>query len=298
MVGVGGTGGRAVERMVAHPVTGVQCLRVPGHAEDRLPGTGDTVPSQSAVVLSEHTFGPDRMPVSDVRDVIAQAETAHLLYVVADLGAEPETLPDTLAIARAGQDAFVVTLGAVTLPSAPTLAGVGAPTRADLAALADAMDALFLLPVDRDDDRAELLLTAVQSVTDLLAEPAFICFGLEDVRALSRRGTFGAMGIGIARGPGAARRAAEAAIASRSLGPEALASASGVLTNVTGGMGLTMDDYTEATRAISDALSEDTLAAASVVLKEVFEDSIRVSILAIGVDPALHPVFASARGEA
>jgi cell division protein FtsZ len=282
IVGIGETGHRALEQMATLPLYGVEYFRVSDRREDPHGASGHSGPAAEGAgdVAGER---PRAGPVCGTGELAAQVQTADLLYLVADADDGPAVLEDTLALARAAREASVLTVAAVTISaSAP---GAPVPMAVDQVALTAELDSLFLLHPAPGEDRARQLLGAIQAVVDLLTEPAFVQFDFSDFRLLTANQGLGAMGVGVAGGIDAARRAAEPALASPCLRDGALTRAYGHIVNVTAGLGFSMEDYFVASNELAKAPAEQTLIASSVVLKADFGDTVRVSLLATGVAP-------------
>ena len=282
IVGIGETGHRALEQMATLPLYGVEYFRVSNRRDGPHGPSGHSGPAPEGAgdVTGER---PRAGPVCGAGELAAQVQTADLLYLVADADDGPAVLEDTLALARAAREARVLTVAAVTNSlSAP---GTPAPMAVDQVALAAELDSLFLLQPGPGEDRARQLLAAVQAVVDLLTEPAFVQFDFSDFRLVTANQGLGAMGVGVAGGTGAACRAAQAALAGPSLRDGVLTGAYGLIVNITAGLGFSMEEYFVASNELAKAPAEQTLVAASVVLKEDSGDTVRVSLLATGIDP-------------
>ncbi len=130
----------------------------------------------------------------------------------------------------------------------------------------------------------DVLLGAVQGIADLITRPGLINVDFADVRTVMSEMGMAMMGTGTARGDDRAMAAAEAAINNPLLDDINLAGACGILVNVTAGMNLSMREFDEVGRTISEFASEDATVVIGTVLDPDLEDDIRVTVVATGLN--------------
>ena len=316
VAGVGGAGGQCVQRMVDDGLSGVRCIAVD---TDWASLALLTVPTR--LRIGEHLTrglgagGRQELgarAAEEAREAIRQALGApDLAYVVAGLGGGTGTgaAPVVAGIAR---ETGALTVGVATLPFAfegarrRRIAGEGLP------AFRESVHTLILVPDEAAlglmDPHSTTILgafkaidgivaLAVRSVTDLLVRPGLLLINLDTLRDLLVEGGRACFGFAEAEGEERALRAAEGALACPLLGVP-LATAAGLIVNVTGGPDLALIEVKEAVEAIVGAAGPDPRLVYGCVIEDAMAGRVRVSLLATGLPVSSIPVYRLAPGVA
>ncbi|HEU5270605.1 MAG TPA: cell division protein FtsZ, partial [Jatrophihabitans sp.] len=270
VVGVGGGGVNAVNRMIEQGLKGVEFIAVNTDAQALLMSDADV----KLDVGRELTRGlgagaqPDvgRKAAEDHRDEIEEVlKGADMVFVTAGEGGGTGT-GGAPVIASISRKLGALTIGVVTRPF--SFEGKKRATQAEMGieALRAECDTLIVIPNDRllqisdhnvsvmDAFRSadQVLLSGVQGITDLITTPGLINLDFADVKSVMSGAGSALMGIGSARGDSRARQAAEIAIASPLL-EASIEGAHGVLMNVSGGSDLGLFEIHEAAQLVADA---------------------------------------------
>ncbi|MEK7519932.1 MAG: cell division protein FtsZ [Patescibacteria group bacterium] len=274
VVGVGGGGNKAVSRMAADRIKGVEFIAVNTDAQD----LHHTQAGQKVHIGRNTTKGlgagmnPDlgRQAADESREEIQEAlKGADLVFVTCGLGGGTGTGAAPV-IADIARSQGALTVAVVTKPF--SFEGVQRSRIAEegLGNLRDYVDAMVIIPNDRiftiiGEETSfmdsfymvdNVLKQAVQGISDLITLPGIINVDFNDVKAIMENAGSALMGIGIASGEDRAQRAARAAISSPLL-ELSIEGARGVLFNVSGGSDLGMMEVNHAAKIITDAVDAD-----------------------------------------
>jgi cell division protein FtsZ len=300
VVGVGGGGSNAVNRMIEAGVAGVEfiILNTDMQALDQsLAPTrlqiGEAL-TKGLGVGGNPEIGRNAAEESR-QDIKKLLEGADMVFITAGMGGGTGTgaAPVVAEIAR---DIGALTVGVVTKPFS-----FEGPRRLRLseegiAALKTKVDTSIVIPNDRlltvAERRAKLteafrmaddvLRQGVQGVSDIITIPGLINVDFADVKAIMSNAGTAIMGIGIAAGDNRAVEAAEQAIASPLL-ESTIEGARGVLLNISAGSDLTLDEVYEAANVVHRAAdTEDAFIIMGCVIDESLQDEVRVTVLATG----------------
>jgi cell division protein FtsZ len=306
VVGVGGGGVNAVNRMIEVGLKGVEFIAVNTDAQALLMSDADV----KLDVGRELTRGlgagaqPDvgRKAAEDHRDEIEEVlKGADMVFVTAGEGGGTGTggAPVVASIAR---KLGALTIGVVTRPF--SFEGKKRATQADdgIDALRAECDTLIVIPNDRllqisehnvsvmDAFRSadQVLLSGVQGITDLITTPGLINLDFADVKSVMSGAGSALMGIGAARGDNRARQAAEIAIASPLL-EASMDGAHGVLLSIYGGSDLGLFEINEAATLVSEAAHPDANIIFGAVIDDTLGDEVKVTVIAAGFDSGQLP---------
>lgn len=303
VVGVGGAGGSAVNRMVEAGLKGVQFIAVNTDAQalyhsqaavkihigkDATRGLGagaDPKVGQSAAEESEN----------DIKEALAGAD-----MVFITLGAGGGTGSGAgHVVAKLAKDMGILTVGVATRPFA--FEGEKRRKNAEFAieSLSNQVDTLITIPNDRllqTIDRNTPLLEAftvaddvlrqgVQGISDLITEHGLINLDFADVKSVMRQAGSALMGIGHGSGENRAVIAAQQAIESPLL-EVSIDGARGVVFNITGGNDLSMHEVNEAAEVITSAVSPDANIIFGATIKPEMQDKVEITVIATGFDAA------------
>ena len=303
VMGVGGGGSNAVNRMIAAGLQGVEFVAVNtdaqalmlSHAENRV-RIGDKL-TKGLGSGGDSTIGAKAAEESsdDLYEVINGAD---MVFITAGMGGGTGTGGAPI-IARIAREAGALTIGVVTKPF--TFEGSKRRTVADegIEELKGQVDTLIAIPNDRlleiVDRKAniqeafrvadDVLRQGIQGISELITVPGLINLDFADVRSIMAEGGAALMAIGHAKGENKAAEAAEQAIAS-SLLDVTIDGARGILFNVTGGSDLSLFDVNEAAEIIRQTAHPEANIIFGAVLDESLEDEIHITVIATGFDAA------------
>jgi cell division protein FtsZ len=313
IIGVGGGGSNAVNRMIETGVQGVEFIAVNTDAQ-ALQGSAAVhkipIGGRSAKGLGaggDPELGERAAEVS--RDALTDAiEGADMVFLTAGMGGGTGTgaAPVVAEIARRAR---ALTVAVVTMPF--NFEGSQRRRTADegLARLRGQVDALIVIPNDRLLELADrqmsvleafrladdVLRHGVQGISDLVTMTGLINLDFADVKAVMQNAGTALMSIGEGRGDGRAAAAAQAAITSPLL-DVSIEGAHGVLLNVSGGPDLTLAEVTEAAETIQAAVDPDANIYFGAVVHPRAQDEVRVTVIATGLrEPSRAQAGTSAR---
>jgi cell division protein FtsZ len=302
VVGVGGGGGNAVDRMIEEDLEGVEFISVNTDAQ-ALKRSKSGVKIQIGKKLTRGLGAGARPEIGaqaleENRDDIRKAlEGADLVFVTAGMGGGTGTGAAPL-IAELAREMGALTIAIVTKPF--LFEGRKRMLHAEqgLAELRRAADTMILVPNERllavvgkgtpfsqALKRAdEVLLHATQGISDLIRVTGEVNVDFADVRTvMSNRGA-ALMGTGFGRGENRAIEAAQEAISSPLLDNISISGAAGVLINITGGMDLAIDEVTSISSIIQESAGEDAEIIFGAVHDPSMKEEVRVTVIATGFD--------------
>ena len=299
VIGVGGGGNNAVNRMITAGVRGVEFIAVNCDAQALLLSK-----AENKIQIGEKLtkgLGAGANPeigekaCEESRDQIVEAlKGADMVFVTAGMGGGTGT-GAAHVVAECAKEVGALTVGVVTKPF--MFEGRRRMNQAEngIVKLKEKVDTLITIPNDRllqVIDRRTSMLDAfriaddvlrqgVQGISDLIGVPGLINADFADVKTIMSNAGSALMGIGTAKGEGGA--AAEAAIKSPLL-EASVDGAMGVLFNITGGKELSLFDVTEASQIITEAVDPNANIIFGAVIDEALEDEIRVTVIATGFE--------------
>ena len=301
VVGIGGGGVNAVNRMIEVGLKGVEFIAINTDAQALLMSDADV----KLDVGRELTRGlgagaaPDvgRQAAEDHRDEIEEVlKGADMVFVTAGEGGGTGTggAPVVASVARS---LGALTIGVVTRPFSFEGRRRAAQAEEGIESLRSEVDTLIVIPNDRllsiSDKQVsvmdafksadQVLLSGVQGITDLITTPGLINLDFADVKSIMRGAGSALMGIGSARGDDRAVVAAEMAIASPLL-EASMDGAHGVLLSISGGSDLGLFEINEAAQLVSDAAHQDANIIFGAVIDDALGDEVRVTVIAAGFD--------------
>ncbi|WP_152392208.1 cell division protein FtsZ [Paenibacillus guangzhouensis] len=321
VIGVGGGGSNAVNRMIDNGVKGVEFITV------------NTDAQALHLAKSEHRLqigdkltrglgagaNPDvgKKAAEESREAIMNTlRGADMVFVTAGMGGGTGTGAAPV-IAEIARECGALTVGVVTRPF--SFEGRKRSTQAELGieALKEKVDTLIVIPNDRLLEMVDkktpmleafrevdnVLRQAVQGISDLIAEPALINLDFADVKTIMTERGSALMGIGVANGENRAAEAARKAIMSPLL-ETSIEGARGVIMNITGGMNLSLYEVNEAAEIVISASDPEVNMIFGARIEEDMKDDIKVTVIATGFEskpvhiPARRPVTAAQTEEA
>ena len=299
VIGVGGGGNNAVNRMIEHGVEGVEFIAVNTDAQ-ALNLSSAEVKLQIGTKLTRG-LGAGANPevgkkaAEESKEQIEEAlRGADMVFVTAGMGGGTGTGAAPV-IAQIAKDLGALTVGVVTRPF--TFEGRKRQTQAigGITAMKDSVDTLIVIPndklleiVDKNTPMLEafreadnVLRQGVQGISDLIAVPGLINLDFADVKTIMSNKGSALMGIGISTGENRASEAAKKAISSPLL-ETSIDGAKGVLMNITGGSNLSLFEVQEAADIVASASDEDVNMIFGSVINDNLKDEIIVTVIATG----------------
>lgn len=316
VVGIGGGGVNAVNRMIEQGLKGVEFIAINTDAQALLMSDADVKLDVGRDSTRGLGAGADPevgcKAAEDAKDEIEELlRGADMVFVTAGEGGGTGTggAPVVASIAR---KLGALTVGVVTRPF--SFEGKRRSNQAEngIAALRESCDTLIVIPNDRllqmgdaavslmDAFRSadEVLLNGVQGITDLITTPGLINVDFADVKGIMSGAGTALMGIGSARGEGRSLKAAEIAINSPLL-EASMEGAQGVLMSIAGGSDLGLFEINEAASLVQDAAHPDANIIFGTVIDDSLGDEVRVTVIAAGFDvsgPGRKPVMGETGG--
>ncbi|MCG2700638.1 MAG: cell division protein FtsZ [Candidatus Falkowbacteria bacterium] len=301
VVGVGGSGGNAINRMIESGIKGVEFIAVNtdvqalhyNKATKKL-HIGKTITrGLGAGMNSELGKQSAEEAQNEIRDILKDAD---MVFVTCGLGGGTGTGASPV-IAELARDLGALTVAIVTKPFAFEGAQRKNIAERGMSELSDKVDTIITIPNDKllqviDKKTSlldafmvvdEVLRQGVQGISELITVPGLINVDFADVKAVMANAGSALMGIGQASGENKAVEAAKSAISSPLL-EMSIEGARGVLFTIVGGPGLTMHEVNEAAKIITSSVDEDAKIIFGAVVNEKLKDEIKVTVVATGFD--------------
>jgi cell division protein FtsZ len=303
VVGVGGGGSNAVNRMVDAGLAGCEFIAINTDAQALLMCDADVKMPIGSDVTRGLGAGADpavgRAAAEESRDELKEAlKGADMVFVTAGEGGGTGTGAATV-VARLSQEIGALTVGVVTKPFS-----FEGRRRAEVASrgvdeLRDEVDTLIVIENDRLLQVVEkrtsivdafavaddVLRQGVQGITDLITIPGLINLDFADVRTIMSEAGSALMGIGTASGENRATESARAAVSSPLL-ESSIEGATGILLNVTGGPDIGLFEVNEAAQVVTSAADQNANVIFGAVIDESLRDEVRVTVIATGFGPS------------
>jgi len=301
VVGIGGGGVNAINRMIDVGLKGVEFIAINTDAQHLLMSDADVKLDIGRKTTRGLGAGMDpdkgREAALDHADDIEEIlRGADMVFVTAGEGGGTGTGAAPV-VAKIAKDIGALTIGVVTRPF--SFEAKLRSTQADLGieALRAEVDTLIVIPNDRllaISDRTitladafksadQVLLSGVQGITEIITQPGLINLDFADVKAVMSGAGSALMGIGSARGENRAIRAAELAISSPLL-EASIDGAHGVLLSIAGGSDLGLFEISEAAELVAKSAHPDANIIYGTVIDDALGDEVRVTVIAAGFD--------------
>ena len=301
VVGIGGGGVNAINRMIDVGLKGVEFIAINTDAQHLLMSDADVkldigrtstkglgagaAPEKGRQAAIDHT--------EDIEEILRGAD---MVFITAGEGGGTGTGGAPI-VAKIARDLGALTIGVVTRPF--SFEGKIRSAQADegIELLRAEVDTLIVIPNDRllaISDRSitavdafksadQVLLSGVQGITEIITQPGLINLDFADVKTVMTDAGSALMGIGSARGENRATRAAELAISSPLL-EASIDGAMGVLLSVAGGSDLGLFEINEACELVQSAAHPDARIIFGTTIDDALGDEVRVSVIAAGFD--------------
>lgn len=302
VVGVGGGGVNAVNRMIELGLRGVEFIAVNTDAQALLLSDADVKLDVGREITRGLGAGADpevgRRAAEDHAEDIEEVLTgADMVFVTAGEGGGTGTGAAPV-VARIARSVGALTIGVVTRPFGFEGKRRAAQADAGIHTLRESVDTLIVVPNDRLLEISEpgismieafaaadqVLLAGVQGITDLITTPGLINVDFADVKSVMQGAGSALMGIGSARGADRAIKAAELAVASPLL-EASIEGAHGVLLSIQGSSNLALSEITEASQLVHDVVHPEANIIFGTVIDDTLGDEVRVTVIAAGFDP-------------
>ncbi len=301
VVGVGGGGTNAVNRMVDAGLKGVEFIAVNTDAQALLMCDADVKLHIGGKITQGLGAGANpevgREAAEESRDEIRESlKGSDMVFVTAGKGGGTGTGAAPV-IAEIAKELGALTVGVVTRPF--SFEGKRRSDQAEegIRALREKVDTVIIIPNDRLLQVVEkrtsiidafkvaddVLRQGVQGITDLITVPGLINLDFADVKAIMKDAGSALMGIGVAGGENRAAEAAKAAISSPLL-EASVEGATGILLNITGGSDLGLFEVNEAAEVISSAADANCNMIFGAVVDDAIKDEVKVTVIATGFD--------------
>ncbi len=312
VVGVGGGGGNAVNRMIEERLSGVEFISINTDAQALLNSKSD-IKIQIGKKLTRG-LGAGARPeigkqaVEENREEVSRVLTnSDLVFVTCGMGGGTGTgaAPTVCELAK---EAGALTVGIVTRPF--LFEGRKRLRQAELgiSEMRKHVDTMIVVPNERLlavvgkgipfhdalKKADEVLLHATQGISTLITVTGLVNVDFADVRTVMEQGGSALMGTGIGRGENRATDAAQQAIASPLLDNVSVSGATGVLVNITGGDDLTLGDVHQIVEIVKDAVGEDAEIIFGTVNEKAMQGECRVTVIATGFDKSPSNIAATA----
>jgi cell division protein FtsZ len=300
VIGVGGGGGNAVNRMIASRIGGVEFLS----ANTDLQALRSNHASVKIQLGEKLTKGlgcgaqPDigrQAALEDTEKILEILEGADMVFITAGLGGGTGTGGAPI-VASLASELGALTVAVVTKPFSFEGKRRMAQAEIGIRELRDCVDTLICIPndrllstVERDTPLSEsfsiaddVLRQAVQGISDLITVPGLINLDFADVKTIMRGMGDAVMGTGVASGENRAVESAQKAICSPLLEDTSIEGAKGVIINITGGEDMSLTEVNEASSVIHQEADEEAIIIFGAVVNPKMEGKIKITVIATG----------------
>src|SRR5579859_2325669 len=308
VIGVGGSGGNAVNTMINFGLEGVEFIVVNTDAQALNSNAAPTKLPIGQNITRGLGAGADaekgrKAALEDVQRIKELISGADMVFVTAGMGGGTGTGAAPV-IAQIAREEGALTVGVVTKPF--LFEGRQRARRAELglATLTDHVDTLITIPNQKllllgDDDLTfidacrkadEVLFQAVKGTSDLITQNGIVNVDFADVKTVMSAMGRALMGTGVAKGQNRARLAAEMAVTSPLLDDISVEGATGVLINIVGGPDLKMKEIQEAASLVQEQAHEDANIIFGASIDETLGENVKVTVIATGFDADERPM--------
>ena len=301
VIGVGGGGGNAVNRMVESGLSGVEFVAMNTDQQALLNSKATQKVQLGAKLTKGRGAGADpeigQRAAEESKDEITNAlKGAQMVFITAGMGGGTGTGAAPV-VAETAHDLGILTVGIVTKPFAFEGKRKMAQAEQGIASLMMHVDSLIVIPNERlkliSQEKITLmnafeaadnvLRQGVESISSLINIPAFINLDFADVRSIMKDAGFAHMGVGVAKGAGKAENAAKAAISSPLL-ETSIAGARGVIINITSSPDIGLEDVETAASMITQSAQPDANIIWGTAFDERLSDEMSITVVATGFE--------------
>lgn len=301
VIGVGGGGGNAVNRMIQSGLSGVEFWLMNTDLQVLYNGkTNNRIQLGSSSTQGLGAGGDPSVgekAAEEAQQEITQAlEGADMVFITAGMGGGTGTGAAPV-VAKLAKQLGILTIAVVTKPFSWEGKKRQNQANAGLDKLKESVDAVIVVPNDKllqVVDRQvslnesfiivdEVLLRGVQGISDIITVPGIINVDFADVKTVMQASGSALMGIGRAQGEGRAVKAAQQAINSQLL-ESSINGASGVIVNITGGPDMGIHEVSDAASIIHDAVLDDATVIIGTAVNEAIQGEIQITVIATGFE--------------
>ncbi|MGW8249951.1 MAG: cell division protein FtsZ [Anaerolineales bacterium] len=301
VVGVGGGGCNAVDRMIQEGLQGVDFVAVNTDAQALMLTKAATRVRVGEKLTRGLGSGGDpetgrKASEESAEDIYAVLKGSDMVFITAGMGGGTGTGGAPI-VAQIAKEVGALTIGVVTRPFTFEGSRRIQSAEAGISKLKEQADTLIVIPNDRllqiVDKRAtmqqafriadDVLRQGVQGISELITVPGLINLDFADVRTIMSEGGAALMAVGMGQGDDGARIAAEAAISSQLL-DITIDGARGILFNVTGGPNLTLFEVNQAAAIIKETAHPDVNLIFGAVIDPSMNDEVRITVIATGFE--------------
>jgi cell division protein FtsZ len=301
VIGVGGGGNNAVQHMLSANIEGVEFICANTDAQALRTCTVNTTLQMGVNITKGLGAGADpeigrRAALEDRERIQEVLGGADMVFITAGMGGGTGT-GGAPVVAEAAREMGILTVGVVTKPFPFEGRKRMEIALAGIRELSEHVDSVITIPNEKlltvlgkgasllEAFKAanDVLLGAVQGISELITRPGLINVDFADVRTVMSEMGMAMMGTGRATGDHRAQQAAEAAIASPLLENIDLAGARGLLVNVTAGMDISIGEFEEVGNTIKELASDDATVVVGAVIDPDMQSELRVTIVATGI---------------
>jgi cell division protein FtsZ len=304
VIGVGGGGGNAVNRMVDEHLSGVEFVSVNTDAQALLNNKADIKVQIGKKLTRGLGAGarPEigRQAIEENNDEVDRTiQGADLVFVTCGMGGGTGTGAAPI-IASMAKEKGILTVGIVTKPFLFEGRKRMRQAEVGIAEMRKHVDTMIVVPNERLLAVAgkgmpfaealkkadEVLLNATRGISEVITKPGLINVDFADVRTVMQNGGSALMGTGIGRGDSRAVEAAQQAVSSPLLDNVSIAGATGLLVNITGGNDLTLGEASQISEIIKEAVGDEAEVIFGAVIEPAMQGEVRVTLIATGFDRA------------
>ena len=307
VIGVGGGGNNAVNRMIASNITGVEFIAVNTDKVVLLNSAAQTKIPIGEKMTKGHGAGanPDigaRAAEESIEEITSAIKGADMIFVTAGMGGGTGTGAAPI-IAKIAKELGILTVGIVTKPFAFEGRRRMEQAESGIAKLAESVDSLIIIPNERlkqvSDTRITLanafeiaddvLRRGVSSIVELVNGTGIINLDFADISAVMTDAGFAHMGVGAAKGKDKAEMAARAAISSPLL-ETSITGARGIIINITASPDIGLEDVYTASTLISNETHADANVIWGAAFDNNLEDEIKIIVIATGFEGSIKSI--------
>ncbi|MFT5930101.1 MAG: cell division protein FtsZ [Oceanospirillaceae bacterium] len=301
VVGVGGGGGNAVTHMLSSEIDGVEFICANTDAQALRGMEARSVLQLGAQITKGLGAGANpnvgrEAAIEDRAQIQSILQGADMVFITAGMGGGTGTGAAPI-VAEVAREMGILTVAVVTKPFPFEGRKRMAIAEQGLKELAEHVDSLITIPNEKllavlgkncslltaFSTANDVLLGAVQGISDLITRPGMINVDFADVRTVMSEMGMAMMGTGVARGEDRAREAAEAAVRSPLLEDVDLRGAKGILVNITAGLDLNLGEFTEVGNTIEEFASDNATVVIGTVIDPEMSDELKVTVVATGL---------------
>ncbi len=303
VIGVGGGGGNAVNRMLDSNIRGVEFITVNCDRQALMKSRAKTKVIIGERITSGHGAGskPDvgkQAAEENLDDLKQILNGAHMVFITTGMGGGTGTGAAPV-VAKLAKDMGILTIGIVTKPFA--FEGRKRMVQAELGIenLSQYVDSLIVIPNERLKQISENKITlsnafayaddvlrhGVQSISDLISSHGIVNLDFADVSSVMKEAGYAHMGVGEGKGKDKAEIAAKMAVTSPLL-ETAISGATGILINITASPDISLDEVETASALVSDEADPDATIIWGLAFDERLDDTIKVTVIATGFPDA------------